>query len=367
VDAGSFTGTQSSTGEPRGLFVAEMMKELGYDAVTLGETEARLGGDLFRALAADAALPLVSANLRDVKTGKRLMPPSRLVERQGVRIGFTAVSMRDPDAMQAIGVDCADPVESLKDVLPGLRAKCDVLILIARMGLPEARDLSASVKEKIDVVVVGNGVSGSGPVEAEDGGSVFVQCGNRGQSIGTASIYLPSDGNGLRIVGDSVVLDRDVPEDADTQRIVDEFTANLNDSLARESVLKVARDASADGEYYVGVENCKSCHPREFELWRETPHADAFNTLVLAQSEALPECFRCHVTGSRADAGYDPAAEDADDLVNVQCEVCHDRGSRHARDGSYGRSLLMESCVKCHDPEHSPDYDPETYWLMMEH
>jgi hypothetical protein len=169
------------------------------------------------------------------------------------------------------------------------------------------------------------------------------------------------------VVGDEIALNRTVPDDEETQRIVDVFVTNLNASLTRESVQTVAERASEDGQYYVGAENCRECHPREFELWMETPHADAFNTLIQAKSEALPECFSCHVTGSRDDAGYDPTQAGADELINVQCEVCHDKGSRHARDGTYGKSLLMDSCVRCHDSEFSPNWDPEVYWLMIEH
>jgi hypothetical protein len=367
VDAGGFTGTQGATWEPRGLFLAEMMKELGYDAGTLGELEARFGREMFLALCSDASLPLVSANLRDKETGERLLPASRVVERSGVRVGITAVSARSPASLEEIGVESADPLSSLQDVLPSLRKRSDLVVLLARMALPEARQLSTSVRDPIDIIIVGNGVGGRGQVQAEDGGSVYVLGGNRGQALGIAKIFLPADDRPLRILGDEITLDRDVPEDPAALAIVEAFTSNLNDSLARDAVLRVTEQASADGEYYLGADNCKACHPREFELWKETPHSDAFETLILARSESLPECFRCHVTGTRDDAGYDPATVDADQLINVQCEVCHDKGSRHARDGSYGRSLLMDACVKCHNEENSPDFDPLTYWLMMEH
>ena len=125
--------------------------------------------------------------------------------------------------------------------------------------------------------------------------------------------------------------------------------------------------ASPDGHYYLGAENCASCHAREFEIWNETPHAHAFQTLVAAGTEALPECYGCHVTGHGDPIGYDPGYDGETRLVNVQCEVCHDKGSRHSRDGEYGRSLLKESCAKCHDLDNSPDFDLEIYWLMMEH
>ncbi len=73
------------------------------------------------------------------------------------------------------------------------------------------------------------------------------------------------------------------------------------------------------------------------------------------------------MTGHGDATGYRPGATAKPTLTGVQCEVCHDKGTRHARDGSYGRSLLMDGCGRCHDETNSPDFDPETYWLMIEH
>ena len=83
--------------------------------------------------------------------------------------------------------------------------------------------------------------------------------------------------------------------------------------------------------------------------------------------EAMPECFACHVTGQGDPTGYSPVGQDPDRLANVQCEVCHGMGTRHSRDGSFGKARLMNVCVDCHDETNSPDFDPEIYWLMIEH
>jgi len=90
------------------------------------------------------------------------------------------------------------------------------------------------------------------------------------------------------------------------------------------------------------------------------------------------ECLPCHVTGWGQPGGYAIPQEGsspeaiasqqlAERMVGVQCEVCHGKGSEHARDGSFGRGLLMEKCNDCHDEENSPDWDAEVYWRMIEH
>jgi len=366
VDAGGFTGAQAGTYEVRALFAAEMMKELEYDAVTLGGAEAKLGADVLRSIAADPDLPWVSANLHDDARGGRLVAPFRVIERDGIRVGVTGVTAQKRDALEEIGIRVVDPLPALQEILPELRAQSDVLVLLCDAGITEAKRISAGVQEHIDVVVVGGATEGRGVVTPETAGSLYVTAGNRGQALGVARFLLRESGE-PRMAADEIVLSREVEGDPEAARMVEEFLRNLNATLGASRHVRAARRTSRDGHYYLGANSCAECHREEYERWLETPHSIAFDTLVLAESEALPECFSCHVTGHGNAAGYDPSVEDATNLINVQCEVCHGMGSRHARDGSYGKSLLMESCVTCHTPENSPDYDPELYWLMMKH
>lgn len=367
VDGGGFTGQQSASKEPRSLFLAETMKVLGYDATTFGGEEARLGANLLRALAADESLPAVSANLIDSETGERLLPAGRIVEKNGVRVGITAVTQNGADLLASVGIETRNPRESLQDVLPDLRADSDVVILLARMGLSDAKKLSASLSEEIDVIVVADGRPGRGVVYPETGGSLYLQAGGRGQAMGLARIRFDSDRR-LEMIGNEITLSREIEEEPEMLATVETFLKTINElARAQATAVPAVERATPDGHYFVGVESCRSCHAAEYEVWSETPHAAAFSTLVVAQADALPECYGCHVTGHGDPAGYDPTVAGSESLLDVQCEVCHDKGSRHTRDGGYGSSLLMETCVSCHNAENSPDFDLEVYWLMMEH
>jgi hypothetical protein len=369
VDAGNFTGTQIETAEARSLFLLEAMKQLRYDAVTLGENDAALGGELLRSLVQGGAHPFVSANVVDAESKKLLCDAWRVVERDGLRIGITAVTEFATAAMGAVraaGLEAIDPVEALGNVLPELRKQADFVILLSRTHSSRAAAFGEKFPGTIDVVVVGNREPGRGLVHPENGGAVYLTAGDRGQALGIARVALEGT-HVQRITGDEEVLDKHRPEQPEMLATVDAFLRHLNDLMKLSAVGGGGTGASADGHYFLGAESCVSCHVREYEIWSETPHAHAFETLVAKGQEALPECYRCHVTGHGDPIGYDPAVESARRLVNVQCEVCHDKGSRHARDGSYGRSLLMQSCAACHDPANSPDFDPEVYWLMMEH
>jgi hypothetical protein len=367
VDGGGFTGAQGATAESRAMFLVEATGTLGYDALTVGAPDTELGAALLRAVLSDTTRPFVTTNLRDAESGERLAAPSQIVTKGNVRFGIASMLPPSETArFAAIGLEVTDAAMELEPVLRDLRDQCDVVVLLARAPLRDAQAFVEKFPDEIDVVVVASGEPGRGVVGREHGGAVFVQTGNKGQAVGVARIAM-AEKHAEKIAGEEVVLSRDYPEDPDLKKLVDDFQTNLNTILQEHQVRSVREHASPDGQYYIGAQACAQCHREEYTRWLETPHASAYQTLVDAGREALPECFSCHVTGASDPAGFDPGVEQALKLVNVQCEVCHDKGSVHTRDGSYGRDLLMQSCATCHDPANSPDFDPNVYWLMMEH
>ena len=370
VDAGDFTGVLPTTAQARGLFLLEMSKKLGYDAITIGHGDSRLGAEFLRSLAADSSAHVVSANLRDHKTGKLLCRKSRIVEKAGVKIGVTAVTVptsKDGGELAELGIERGDAQQALADVLPELRRRCDVTVLLARMPIEQAKQLGERFPDLVDVVVIGWAHEGRGLVHAENGGAVYITAGNRGQGVGRVRTLLGEKRRPERIVGDEIVLSPGAGEDAEIARLVEAFKTNLNDMLKEEAVRTAQHHAAEDGSYYVGASKCADCHAREFQVWSETKHAHAFETLRAVSSDALPECYRCHVTGAGEAGGYMPGVDETSSLVNVQCEVCHGKGSHHSRDGAWGRGLLQQACAKCHDAANSPEFDAETYWQMIEH
>ncbi len=370
LDAGEFTAPPSATSEAKGLYVLEIMKKIGYDAVNPATTELKLGLDVLLPVARDCPVPFVSANLRDAKTGALLFRESVVVKKGGMRVGITGVlepAHAHRPAIDSLGVAVEDASAALARVLPGLRASSDLVVLLAHLPESDARKLGERFFGQIDLVVVGMATQSRGIVTTEHGGALYLTAGNRGQAVGFVKVA-KGDGRPKALVGEEVVLTRDYPEDEEIAQAAEAFRRHLNEVTKVSAVSSAAGGRrSADGEYFVGVSNCASCHAKEFEIWSETPHAHAFATLVDRGADALPECARCHVTGAADPVGYNPGIEAARSLVNVQCEVCHDKGTLHARDGSYGRNLGMNACVSCHDPENSPDFDPEVYWRMIEH
>ena len=114
---------------------------------------------------------------------------------------------------------------------------------------------------------------------------------------------------------------------------------------------------------YAGGAECVDCHEEAQQVWKATPHARAWQTLVDAGKTFDAECVSCHVTGWLQPGGS--ALGHTDRLRDVQCEVCHGPGAAHVEVGGDEDSIRRETpeavCQKCHNAHHSPKFDYATY------
>jgi hypothetical protein len=145
------------------------------------------------------------------------------------------------------------------------------------------------------------------------------------------------------------------------------------------------------GAVYVGSEKCKRCHEREYQIWKDSPHSHAYETLEKAQRPSLRqydgECIVCHVTGFAYTSGFKDE-KTTPHLKENGCENCHGPGSLHIKDQSNAKLLALmnpyrtpkqangapapetpqektqrinrldQSCQKCHD------IDNDVHWKI---
>jgi hypothetical protein len=146
--------------ERRARLVLRAMGRIGTTAFTPGERDLALGVPVLRRLAAEARVPIVSANLRD-RTGKPLFPPDRLIDAAGLRIGVFGVTAppttADAAALRAAGIDAGDPAAVARDEVAALRARgAAMVIALVHVGAPaDTRRLLGAVPD-IDWAVGGH-------------------------------------------------------------------------------------------------------------------------------------------------------------------------------------------------------------------
>ncbi len=97
---------------------------------------------------------------------------------------------------------------------------------------------------------------------------------------------------------------------------------------------------------FIGADQCKDCHPKQYAQWAKTPHARASSRLSREQQRD-PRCTSCHATSA------------PDGLLGVQCESCHGAGREYwpepvMRDRKLARAVGLRSggepsvCYRCH-------------------
>jgi len=170
---------------------------------------------------------------------------------------------------------------------------------------------------------------------------------------------------------------------------------------------------------YVGSEACAKCHAAEYAVWKGHKHSHAFEALEkLAKRPGLQqfngECLTCHTTGFRYETGFE-SEKKTPLLLNNGCENCHGPGSGHvandknkellkammpwrldpkdklpskevlekyaklteaqrAQDATMPADVkqlvnvrIAAMCMKCHDGDNDPKFDPWAYLPKVYH
>jgi len=383
---------------------SQMMK---YKAWGLGVEELKLTADNLFALHSEWSVdegyvPFVSANVtifgsRDIGTPKEF----QIVDAGGVRFGITSiVGKTDPHPDNGVnrmpefaGVDPnlmkIDPPEA---VLPGVMQKmkaqgAQILILLAHAGEEESKALARG----FDIVVTASGPEDPVRKEQKIGNTLYVEPGMKGKHAPCVAIM---NRGGKPVVGafELVELDRDRFKNAP------EMTQLMRDYQQRiemerpDSSHEMPFDSAQRDLKFVGVNECKDCHKQAFEVWKNSRHAFATQSLSHGRADEPkeyvvdrqfdPECIACHATGwnpqraVRLTSGF-VDMKTTPHLAGQQCENCHGPGSAHvtlekafARDKKVTKELtasreaLMNTrdCEDCHDHDNSPHFDFDKYW-----
>ncbi|MCP4955975.1 bifunctional UDP-sugar hydrolase/5'-nucleotidase UshA [Photobacterium aquimaris] len=116
------------------------MNMLGYDAMALGNHEFDNPLEVLRKQQQWAKFPMLSANIYDKNTGKRLFQPYQIFEQQGIKIAVIGLTTEDTAKIgnpEYIGeIEFRDPKAEAKQVIAELEANenPDVIIAATHMG-----------------------------------------------------------------------------------------------------------------------------------------------------------------------------------------------------------------------------------------
>ena len=367
MDNGGFFPEQGdSLYRDKAWFLMDGMVLLGTDAVGMSERELKYGRSWLLAQLKRSKLPMTCANVWDNGTKKTLLPQYMIVKRGAVNVGVFALTSDKVDlGPSRDSLTLEEPAKAAARVVAEMRKKgATVVVLLSQLGKVESEDLVTSV-DGIDVVIAGRNV----PV-LQKGRMIknTVACygGEKGQNIGRTIVTLDASKKMQTGENDVFVLGPDVTEKPELLIMVKSFNDAFNDKmrkLEKERAAKAAVQTGGEGQgqkpsvdHYVGTEVCQRCHQPEYEQWKTTSHALAWETLVTVKKESTPDCIPCHVVGYQQPGGF-KTGDDAAKLADVQCENCHGMGTTHEAMPTQAQKVTEATCRTCHTASTSPAFD----------
>ena len=133
----------------------------------------------------------LSSNLR--YKGKAVFEPYGIFDVNGTKVGVLAVTSPELSRrIKADGTEVVDPSARLKSLVPELKNRVDVIILLSNLSELEDRNLSSTV-DGIDIIIEsGPGKQRHKPLKVEN---TYLLRGNiKGKSVGKIGVKLNSDG-----------------------------------------------------------------------------------------------------------------------------------------------------------------------------
>jgi len=197
---------------------------MGYDALNLGVPELSLGKEFLEFTRSRVSFPYIASNLL-YRGGRPLwIREYAIKEVGGVKVAILGVL--DPDDFKetpkrddVTGFEVIPPESALERLLPEVRGKADLVILLSQLGEIKNRELVEAVRG-IDVVIF---KQRSYLLQPPEKNVIFLETRTRGMTMGLLTITL--DDKGERSVSDRryVSLDPSVPDNGEILGLVQNY------------------------------------------------------------------------------------------------------------------------------------------------
>ncbi len=366
------------------------LDQMGYFAHNIGEKDINMGLELLSYLSQTSDVNFISSNIVFLNTPGLSVRPYAIkeieIDETTVKIGILGILSPELVDDDYQNVEVLDPIVSLKNLLGDLNGKADILVLLSHAKMGDSIKL-AEIFPELDLIISGHGVDEPALYLERVNDTSVVPVGEKGKYLGVITFQLEhgQDGkarNGKTSIPNSrleyyglgtqmeesaveiILVDERFENSPEIERLLKIYQQRLKDEELLKRVFKVDPPSNLT---FVGNDDCAVCHNKIFRHWTETRHASAYETLVRVEHEYDPECVSCHTIGLHYFTGFE-TIESTPKLKDVGCESCHGPGSNHKETQSkdYG-SVNADSCVICHEDEHSPNFQFEEYWQKIVH
>jgi 5'-nucleotidase / UDP-sugar diphosphatase len=228
VDGGDqFQGTLFYT-YYKGELAAEMMNQMGYDAMTVGNHEFDDGPEVLKGFMDKIDFPILMSNA-DVTAEPLLadaLEKSTVIERGGEKIGLIGLTPEDTHELASPGdnVTFSDPVAAVQGEVDKLTAEgVNKIIVLSHSGYGVDQKVAAETTG-VDVIVGGHtntllsntDENAEGPYPTMVGQTAIVSAYAYGKFLGELNVTFDDEGNVTEAVGEPLIMDSTVVEEQGT-------------------------------------------------------------------------------------------------------------------------------------------------------
>ncbi len=417
-------------GELKGEVLARAYGLMRYDAVTLGETDLFYGPTYLGRMIAGNDLPVTSINVGaagaspgagfgrsgpsdDPPAGPGTsgwledLPPYVTVEKGGIRVAVAGMLNQRVILPKSVtdSLYVAPMEKRLRQLLPEIEKESDLTVALAHVGsVSRARALADSFPE-LDVIIASHVEPAPPPYYEQVRGTLLACVRSQGRFMGRLNLLLDENRKVIGFGHEMVPMAPSIQNAPAVLGLLAEYVDRLKILVGSAAFRPTLEDLYVPPTNYVTANACRECHEEEYEGWRVTPHAHAFETLENRDRGFDPECQRCHTTGFRYRTGF-ITPRGSPHFKHVQCEACHGPGGDHVHDpaapapgtaeeparagkgpdepplagearrpkgpeetaegATYG-AITEEVCLRCHTPHNSPEFEYEKYLKKVAH
>lgn len=137
----------------------ELLREAGYEAVTLGNNEGlTCSADMLEQLyGTPAGFAVVCANMRVSATGDRpeWMLPYTVIEKNGLAIGLVGATANFSEFYALLGWTTSEPLAAIREQVREIRNRCDIVVVMSHLGITLDRQMAEEI-DGIDLIVGGH-------------------------------------------------------------------------------------------------------------------------------------------------------------------------------------------------------------------
>jgi 2',3'-cyclic-nucleotide 2'-phosphodiesterase (5'-nucleotidase family) len=227
----------------QGESVIELMNEMRFDAMVVGNHEFDFGPEVLKKRVSEANFPVLGANVE----GLKILTPYIIKELRGAKIAIIGLVTEDvpisTHPRNIPGIKFSSPMDTVEKYVKELKNKTHMIVVLSHIGHPVDRILAEKVKG-IDVIVGGHShTKVTKPVKVGD--TIIVQAWEYGRALGLLDLTL-KDGKIVRFEG---YLEETKPkigkEDQKVLAIVEKYKQKMDAVLNREVG---EADVDLDGE-----------------------------------------------------------------------------------------------------------------------